>query len=282
MSDLGITKRIEYVPIGTSALLIPKAGLIHDDWDGTGRRPSIGFGAFLEGGTFHTIPAICCRTFQDPWHDFSHTAQVEAYQIRYEHSRYGFDIYQPIHSSMTRADIEGAVYAFDDGTHWHFYHNTPADHHEMECFYRSYVDAVFNTVIGQNVWAAGWEDLSWTQKLALHVERDIDVQLYRFKNDMLTAGLTAMRKLPLGYYGKNAHKAHVKDIAAAAFTETAEAWKVDEKRLVKLADYSTTFILINNIIKERPIVKTQAQLKAEAAAIAAAKKAADAATAEGE
>ena len=59
-------------------------------------------------------------------------------------------LYRPIDSSMTASDIEGATYAYDDGTHWHFAHCSPHEQIDFAAEVEAFAKAQFDEVIHES------------------------------------------------------------------------------------------------------------------------------------
>ena len=62
-------------------------------------------------------------------------------------------IYYPIAPGTTVEDINGATHAHDDGTHWHFAHATPGQHHDTEAVIEALVIAHFQPRINRAIQA---------------------------------------------------------------------------------------------------------------------------------
>ena len=136
-------------------------------------------------------------------------------------------VYQPIHPSMTLDDVEGAVYARDDGTHWHFAHESPAMRHEAEAYAQAKLIAHFQPRINK-------------QGALVHAAADITERTLRhnvleaynlFVDDALDAIETSIRKFPLGHFHRTSpHADNHRALAVAAVRSVLAAWTEQGQR----------------------------------------------------
>lgn len=94
-----------------------------------------------EGGTFHLSP-VDLHVYNDP---------SKGYVI-HELSDYHGELYRPIHSTVTFEDVEGATFAWDDGTHFHFAHCSKREQAELSEQVRTFAEAqFFNAIHGAQI-----------------------------------------------------------------------------------------------------------------------------------
>ena len=107
-------------------------------------------------------------------------------------------IYQPIHPSMERKDIDGATYAYDDGTYWHFSHESPGQRYEAEAYAQAKLVAHFQPRINkQSALIHAASDI--TERTLRH---NVLLALNSFVDNALDAISTSIRKLPLGHFAR--------------------------------------------------------------------------------
>ena len=120
--------------------------------------------------------------------------------------------YRPPHPSMVAEDIEGATYAYDDGTHWLFAHCSPqeqldfASDAEQFCYaaFAEYIDRALNSAqTGANTKARALVDF------AQQASRDV---------------FNTVRNQTLGYYHRKPHNDHRRDLAHASIVKVWTAW----------------------------------------------------------
>ena len=135
-------------------------------------------------------------------------------------------VYQPIHSSMTFEDIEGAVWPYDDGTHWHFSHESPGMRHEAEAYAQAKLIAHFQPRInkqGAVVHAA--PDI--TERTKRH---NVLLALNEFVDDSLDEIEKQIRALPLGHFARTSpHADNHRALVVSAIRAVLAAWKETAK-----------------------------------------------------
>ena len=121
-------------------------------------------------------------------------------------------IYQPIHQSMKPEDIEGATYAYDDGTHWLFAHCSPHEQIDFaietqtfcfDLFAEPIARALNSAETGANTKARALIDLA--EQSSNEVFREI-------------------RSATLGEYHRDPHKDWRRDLSLAAIKKVHKAW----------------------------------------------------------
>ena len=130
-----LTDRTKFV-IGSTPLL----GL--EDVFGVGsftHEDLVGAWAVLRGldGVFHAVPV---REHPRKGHD------GQTREFAFGDSFVG-TIYGPIAEGTTVEDVEGATYAHDDGTAWHFAHCSPAEHVEFAARAQTFAEGQFADAI---------------------------------------------------------------------------------------------------------------------------------------
>ena len=149
------------------------------------------------GGVFH---AALCNLYTNPgvkpekWNLFDQTS--------------GF-IYAPVHHSMTLEDVEGATYAYDDGTHWHFAHCSPQEQIDLAADAEAYTRAQFGIDIDKAIIA-----LSVATGVAARTTAKVRVDaLVEFAAAAGRRAHALVLAQTLGHYHRNPHNDHLREIA---------------------------------------------------------------------
>ena len=129
-------------------------------------------------------------------------------------------IYQPPHPSMTADDIEGATYAYDDGTHWHFAHCSPDEQVDFAAAVRVFVVAQFQVAIENARTKVTEATNAITKATALTKVK----ALVKFAS---TAGTLAFNEVvgeTLGHYHRDPHHDHYRQLAVSAIDAVSSSW----------------------------------------------------------
>ena len=183
------------------------------------------------------------------------------------------ELYRPIHSSMTYDDVNGATYAWDDGTHWHFAHCSPSQQLAFAEQVRDFAIARFVLPISraQNkvVEAIGTTTRAEKQRIVKDYQdfaEDVGERAYQ----LVLAG-------KLGEFHRDSVD-HRRILTIKAINEELAHLKVEGLTNVNLASRRTNVLVTASAVASRlaksHIFKTYAQARAEA------KKAAEAAAAQ--
>ena len=173
------------------------------------------------------------------------------------------DLYQPVHADMTPAQIEGARYAEDTGTHWKFYACSPSEHHDFADEVEAFAVSMFQPDINEAI----IKRMGATNRRA---RDDADDKLEALealaKAVCLRVHATVMGQT-LGYYHENPHADHKRTLTRTAITETLDVWNkgdADAKamRTQVLADASKLVAKLSKV----NTIKTPEQKRAEEAA----------------
>lgn len=185
----------------------------------------------------------------------------------------------PVDPGLTREDIEGAteLQANADNTGWLFFHgsNAPNQGHLIDV--RKAVMAYFEPQLSA-------VDLKWKQALsepatAARLLTKLET-LLAYRADVVAAADSAERLLPHGHFVRNPHPEtdHVHRALVAALSSVKFKWNADSTRAAK---YRTIREEVIAVTRELAKPHTPETLWARRARLAAAKKAADAADAQG-
>lgn len=131
------------------------------------------------------------------------------------------EIWFPIHSSMTKEDIEGATRAWDDGTHWHFSHATAAEHHEFaefcEAMALSTIQPVLNDRIERYMVATTDGPIQVAARAEFQAWRAFAETTQEFARKYALAE-------PLGHWERNRDLHHARNIVGRAMAGTLNKW----------------------------------------------------------
>ena len=137
---------------------------------------------------------------------------------------YGF-VYRPIHPDMKFEDIEGAVYAHDDGTHWLFAHCSPDEQVDFAVEVEDYIFGLFT----QDILAAMLKEQLNADLATRTAARYKAKGIKRFAHAASKAGYNQVIKATLGHFHKDRHHDHKREIALASIAEVLERWKENGK-----------------------------------------------------
>ena len=188
--------------------------LIHDLEIHAANDFVVRFGVVEVSGLFHVRPMNERET------------ERGVYQSIDSHFHTRVTVYQPIHPSVTAEDVDGAVWAYDDGTYWHFSHESPAMRHEAEAYAQAKLIAHFQPRInkqGAVVHAA--PDI--TERTKRH---NVLLALNEFVDDSLDEIEKQIRVLPLGHFARNTpHADNHRALVVSAIRAVLAAWKETAK-----------------------------------------------------
>ena len=176
-----------------------------------GDKPYIVERESREDGTFH---ATFC--YKDSWEEDGQT--VTRYRV-YHSEPYGY-AYGPVHESVTREDVDGARYAYDDGTHWHFAHCSPDEQIDLAAAARTFTTEQFSIAIAKAQIKVD-EATNATVKAQAITKADA---LVKFAE---AAGADAYKRVvgeTLGHFHRNPHHDHKRELAIAAIGTVLAAW----------------------------------------------------------
>ena len=129
-------------------------------------------------------------------------------------------VYRPIHSSMTAEDIEGATYAHDDGTHWHFAHCSPHEQVSLAATVKVFAEAAFEVAITSAL-------------IKIHEATNVPVKatavtkasaLVKFAEAVGNAAYKVIVDADLGHWHRNPHHDHNRDVTVLAIDSVLAAW----------------------------------------------------------
>ena len=184
----------------------------------------------------------------------------------------GSTIYRPIHPSVTLADVKGATYAIDDGTHWHFAHASHGEHHDLEALVEALLIAHFQPKIN----SAGAVVHAALDITARTLARNKLVALNTFVDAALAEVQKAVRALTLGQHGRETpHADNHRAIVAAAIQAVMADWgtrgKTDVSVKHALDRVSLDAAALLTKLTHTPTLETRAAKAARLAAAAKAK-----------
>lgn len=215
-------------------------------------------------GEFHLLYATLRERDGHKWVTTAHTEAP------------GF-VYQPIHSSMTEDDMQGATYAWDDGTHWHFAHCSPGEHLDFAEQVRTFTAAQFVSAIA----TAQTKAIESTNPV---VESAAVVRAKALVSFAEEAGAVAHKAVvdeTLGHWHRNPHHDHFRDLAHAANEKVKAAWaergKTDKAVKDDLAAINADIAQVQTVLAASYTVEWR---PARVARLAAEKAAAEKAAAE--
>ena len=131
------------------------------------------------------------------------------------------ELYMPIHSSMTKEDIEGAVHAwFEDGG-WKFSHATPAEHHEFAELCEARALAAVQPVLNDRI----ERYMVATTDGPIQVAARSEFQAWRaFAEKTQEAVRKYALAEPLGHWERNRDLHHARTIIGRAMAEVLNTW----------------------------------------------------------
>lgn len=188
--------------------------------------------------------------------------------------------YRPIHSSVTAEDVQGASYAWDDGTAWHFAHCSPAEQVDFAADVRTFIFGQFAEAVAR----ATLKGVMATNSVVRERAADNLRALVDFATAVAKRGYAVVVGETLGHYHRNPHADHKRDVTVAAVAHVLADWKeraltdtavrADRQRIVTAAGAVVAALGTAHTIVTRP--------ERAAAEAAAAKAKAKEAEAEGE
>lgn len=187
----------------------------------------------------------------------------------------GYTIYTPIHSSQALKDIEGATFAHDDGTHWHFSHASPKQHHDFEAV----CEALWISHIQPNINKTTLKSLETTNKVTRAGQIDKLDSLNKFSVAVQAEIEKRVRAETLGHFHRNQHEDNQRDLVVASIKAVLLAWKAEALTSTDVRDDRANVIEEANAIvtamTTTPTIEHRAARVARLAAEEAKKKAAE-------
>lgn len=187
------------------------------------------------------------------------------------------DAYRPLHPSMTAEDIEGATYAHDDGTHWHFAHCSPAEQIDLAAEVRTFAEAQFATAIQK----AQIKISEATNAPAKATAAAKTAALIAFAAAVGDSAFKAVVSATLGHWHRDPHNDHKRDLTVAAIAAVLAAWseagKLDKAIRQDRAHVTSAAAAANAVLSRVHMIEWRA---ARAARLEAERKAKEAAEAE--
>ena len=183
----------------------------------------------------------------------------------------GVSSYFPLSPHVKVADIEGAKFAIDDGTHWHFARASIGHHHDFASLVEALSITSFQPLLHSRL-----------RKVATSTNRTVQAAaeaalnaMEDFAEQVRTRAVADILSQPLGYHMEDAEDHHRKVIVKAINT-VLEDWKtkaltdvaVKKSRDLIFSDASS----IKTKLSTSSTLTTASQRRATAAAAAATKK----------
>ena len=174
---------------------------------------------------------------------------------------------------MTREDIEGATYVWNDGSHWHFAHAAPAEHHEFAdyCEYAALmaVQNVLNEKAAEFMNAATGP-ISTQASGEFNAWREFSLRVQHYARAFALAE-------PLGHFSRNANEHHARFIVGRAMSAVLNEWGEEgvsdiTKRRYQVVRTEALRMALSHQAKPAGTIKPWATHRAEKAAAEAAKK----------
>ena len=134
-------------------------------------------------------------------------------------------LHGPVAPGTTLEDVQGATYAYDDGTYWHFAHCSPAEQHDFAADAQAWVadqlradteDSTFDAIMAQ--------DLA-TRTAALYKAK----ALAMFGRACGRWAHTYVLGKTLGFFHREPHHDHKRDLAVAALDAVLADWQEQGK-----------------------------------------------------
>ena len=160
-------------------------------------------------GTFHAVPC----------HEHPRKGHADQREFHVAESFTG-TIYGPIAAGTTLDDVEGATFAFDDGTHWHFAHCSPHEQVDLAAEARTFTEQQFSSAITAALIKAH-------EATNAPVEAQAVAKVRALAKFATAAGAAAYDRVigeTLGYYHRDPHHDHLRDLAVAGIAAALEAW----------------------------------------------------------
>ena len=142
-------------------------------------------------------------------------------------------LYRPVDPSMTRDDVEGASYAYDDGTAWHFAHCSPHEQIDYAAEAEAYTRAQLQPAIDAAVVALASVTSASAKSTLLPRARALTHLAREAGRDTHARVVQAT----LGYYHREPHNDHRRDLAVTSIRAILALWDnadtaTDEGRLL--------------------------------------------------
>lgn len=191
-------------------------------------------------------------------------------------------LHAPVHQSMAYDDINGATYAWDDGTHWHFAHCSPKEQIDLAAEIRTFTVNQFLLAISraQNKAIGATNDV--TRATRIQIADDIQ----GFADDAGDEAYVHVVGSKLGQFHRDPQHDHKRIIAKLAINNVLAKMKLKALDNAEIAKARRNVVGIAqdivSVLSTTHTMPTFQQARAkEAAAKAAAKKAAEAAPGNG-
>ena len=213
----------------------------------------------------------------DSWDDDGRTAYAPP------SDRQSGILYQPLAEGTTAADISGATYAWDDGTAWHFAHESPGERHDLA----AQVEALAVAHCQPAINGAQLKVLEATNNAVRSRKLMELTALQDFAGIVQAEAAKAIGGRTLGHHGRDPHRDHVRQIIVAAIAAALAAWerraRTDTAARARTSGLRLIAAELTKRLTASPTIETRAARAAREAAEAKAKAAAEAETAtEGE
>ena len=171
----------------------------------------IAYAAIKMAGEFHAVPCQATRPQHgEPEGTVEWSPQVETFG----------EVYAPVHPDMTIEDVEGARYPHDDGTQWLFAHCSPKEQIDFAADVENYARAEMQDAINRAMLALQIAPAGATRTAA----RDKVDSLGEFSRAVAQNAHQQVTAATLGYWHRNPHEDHRRDIAVAAIETVLALW----------------------------------------------------------
>lgn len=175
---------------------------------------------------------------------------------------------------MTAADIEGATFAFDDGTHWHFAHCSPHEQVDLAAHVQTFAKAQFDGLVHRAMLKVH-EATNDVVRAAAVAKADA---LVRFAEGVGAEVYRVIVDATLGHWHRNPHNDHSRELTAVAIDTVLALWakagKTDKAVRQDRAAVAAPAVTVRTALQLAHVIEWRA---VRAAREAAAKKAAEAA-----
>ena len=152
------------------------------------------YAAVKQGNEFHAMPF---RVRFGGWRTWPQT--------------WGY-VYGPVHPSTNYDDVEGATYAYDDGTYWRFAHCSPHEQIDFAADAKTFTFDQFSPAIHRASVSTDSDAAAKTRALVSFAEQSSNEVFNRVKFAVL------------GQFHKDPHKDHKRDLALAAIDKVWGIW----------------------------------------------------------
>ena len=170
------------------------------------------YAAIKHGGEFHVYPV-------QSYDSEAHEADRGRYEYIAENAVYGI-VYGPIHPGMTIEDIEGATYAHDNGTSWQFAHCSPQEQIDFAADAELYT----RQQLGLDIAEANAALSVATETAARSAAKAKVDALVEFAKAAGRRAHALVVGQTLGYYHREPHNDHLRDIAYACINAQQLDW----------------------------------------------------------